>query len=314
MDALPAVEALLTAIVPEAARQAISAWLYGGSSAPITVLRLLMIWPEPARVAALLERVIAHLVTACPVTAAPYRRAVAMQTLLHEHRAGLDRVSAMLRLEQQQHQEALQADPVAGAAALFNAWVHASEEASVALYSFGDPALLAVATAEVVQLFEAWELLGDDRVILQIGCGIGRFEAALAGRVQAAYGIDISTAMIAVARRRCAALPNVHLHTCSGRDLGLFSSNTFDLVYVVDTFPYVHMAGADLVTRHFQEVHRVLKPSGSFVILNYSYRGAPDLDRLEVEQLARQYHFAILENGAQPFHVWDGLAWWLRRL
>jgi SAM-dependent methyltransferase len=313
MDAIPAVEAILTDIVPEAARQAISAWLYGGISAPITVLRLLMIWPEPARVATLLEHVIERLVTACALTSAPYRRAAVMQTLLQEHRAGLDQVSAMLCLEQQ-HQGSWQADPVAGAAALFDAWVQASEEASVALYSFGDPALLAVATAEVVQLFETWELLGNDRVILQIGCGIGRFEAALAGRVQAAYGIDISGDMIAVARRRCAALLTVHLHTCSGRDLGLFSSEQFDLVYMVDTFPYLHMAGADLVARHFQEVSRVLKPRGSFVILNFSYRGAPDLDRLEVEQLAWQYHFAILENGAQPFHVWDGLAWWLRRL
>jgi SAM-dependent methyltransferase len=313
MHATPAVEAMLTDIVPEVARQAISEWLYGGSSAPITVLRLLMIWPEPARVATLLERVVERLVTACAVTSALYRRAAAMQTLLQEHGAGLDRVSAMLRLEHQQ-QSSWQTDPVAGAAALFDAWVQESEEASVALYSFGDPALLAAATAEVVQLFEAWKLLGDDRVILQIGCGIGRFEAALAGRVQAAYGIDISADMIAVARRRCAALPTVYLHTCSGRDLEFFSSHKFDLVYIIDTFPYLYMAGADLVARHFQEVHRVLKPRGSFVILNYSYRGAPDLDRLEVEQLARQHRFEILENGARPFHIWDGLAWWLRRL
>jgi ubiquinone/menaquinone biosynthesis C-methylase UbiE len=313
MDAIPAVEALLADIVPGAARQAISEWLYGGSSASITVLRLLMVWPEPARVATLLERVVEHVLTTCAVTSAPYRRAAAMQTLLQEHRAGLDQVSAMLSLEQQ-HQGSWQADPIAGAAALFDAWVQASEEASVALYSFGDPALLAGATAEVVQLFEAWELLGDDRVILQIGCGIGRFEAALAGRVQAAYGIDISAAMITVARRRCVALPTVYLQTCSGRDLGLFSSEKFDLVYAVDTFPYLHIAGADLVARHFQEVYRVLKPRGSFVILNFSYRGVPDFDRLEVEQLARQHHFEVLENGAQPFHIWDGLAWWLRRL
>jgi SAM-dependent methyltransferase len=313
MNAISAIEAALTDIVPEAARPTISEWLYGGSSAPITVLRLLLIWPEPGRVAALLERVVEYLVTACALTSVLYRRATAMQALLHEHRGGFDRVSAMLRLEQQP-QGAWHTAPVAGTAALFDAWVRASEEASVALFSFGDPALLAAATAEVVQLFETWALLGDDRVILQIGCGIGRFEAALAGRVQAAYGIDISTEMIAVARRRCADLPTVYLQTCSGRDLRLFSSMKFDLVYAVDTFPYLHMAGADLMVRHFQEVYRVLKPGGSFVILNFSYRGTPDIDRLEVEQLAQQHHFAILESGVQPFHIWDGLAWWLKRL
>ena len=25
-------------------------------------------------------------------------------------------------------------------------------------------------------------------------------------------------------------------------------------------------------------------------------------------------HFEILENGARPFHIWDGLAWCLRQL
>jgi SAM-dependent methyltransferase len=312
MDAIPAVDAMLADLVPDAARQVICEWLRADSSAPITVLRLLMTLDEPARVAAVLGRVVEHIVTACAPLSALYHRATAMQALLQEQRSGLDQVSAMLRLERQ-HQGSWQEDPVAGAAALFDAWVKASEEASVALYSLGDPALLAVATAEVVQLFEAWELLGDDRLILQIGCGIGRFEAALAGRVQAAYGIDISAAMIAVAKRRCAALETVHFMTCSGRDLGLFSAEMFDLVYVVDAFPYLHAAGADLVARHFQEVSRVLKPRGHFVILNFSYRGVPDLDRLEVEQLAQQYNFDVLENGARPFHVWDGLAWRLRR-
>jgi cyclopropane fatty-acyl-phospholipid synthase-like methyltransferase len=235
-----------------------------------------------------------------------------MQALLHEQRSNLDQVSAMLHLERQ-HQGSWPTDPVAGWAALFDAWVQVSEDASVALYSLGDPALLADATAEVVRLFEAWELLGDDRVILQIGCGIGRFEVALAGRVQAAYGIDISAAMIAVAKRRCADLQTVHLMTCSGRDLGLFSSMMFDLVYAVDTLPYVHAAGADLVARYFQEVSRVLKPRGDFVILNFSYRGRPELDRLEVEQLAQQHNFEVLENGTRPLQVWDGLAWRLRR-
>ena len=50
-------------------------------------------------------------------------------------------------------------------------------------------------------------------------------------------------------------------------------------------------------------VYRVLKPRGSFVILNFSSRGAPDIDCVEVEQLARQQHFEILENGARPFRI-----------
>jgi len=56
--------------------------------------------------------------------------------------------------------------------------------------SLGDAALLQAVTPEVANQLERWNLLGADRVVLQIGCGIGRFEAALAGSVQMAYGVQ----------------------------------------------------------------------------------------------------------------------------
>jgi len=56
--------------------------------------------------------------------------------------------------------------------------------------SLGDAALLQAVTPEVANQLERWNLLGADRVVLQIGCGIGRFEAALAGSVKMAYGVQ----------------------------------------------------------------------------------------------------------------------------
>ena len=35
-----------------------------------------------------------------------------------------------------------------------------------------------------------FDRLGADRVVLQIGCGIGRFAASLAGSVKMAYGVQ----------------------------------------------------------------------------------------------------------------------------
>ena len=81
-------------------------------------------------------------------------------------------------------------------------------------------ALLEAATAEVVALLERLGVLGPERWILEIGCGIGRFQQALAGRAAALTGIDIAPGMIAEARRRCAGLPNVTLMQTSGLDLG----------------------------------------------------------------------------------------------
>ena len=41
--------------------------------------------------------------------------------------------------------------------------------------SLGDLALLQAVTTEVANQLERWDFLGADRVVLQIGCGIGRF-------------------------------------------------------------------------------------------------------------------------------------------
>jgi SAM-dependent methyltransferase len=307
------IEAITADVLPDAAREIVSAWLRATISAPIALMRLVIVFGEAQPVVAFVSSIIEQILATFLPASDLHQRAAAMQALLKQHRSGLEYVSDLLRTERQQQLSPLN-DPLAHWAAMFDAWVKRSEEASVALYSFGDAALLEVATAEVVELLDAWKLLGPDRVILQIGCGIGRFEAALSGRVQAAYGIDISAEMVAVAQRRCAALKNVHLMTCSGHDLMLFGSHLFDLVYAVDSFPYLHLSGSELVAKHFQDVHRVLRPGGSFVILNFSYRGSVENDRLEIEQLASQYRFEVLENGVNPFRVWDGLAWRLRRV
>ena len=58
--------------------------------------------------------------------------------------------------------------------------VAVAPEAAVALYSLGDPAILERATAELAALLGDWGFLGADRDALDIGCGIGRIEQALA--------------------------------------------------------------------------------------------------------------------------------------
>src|SRR5205085_11138264 len=105
--------------------------------------------------------------------------------------------------------------------------------ASVALYSLGSPKLLDAATEEIVACMRAWSLLGPDRVVLEIGCGIGRLLERLANDARLVIGVDISRGMLAAAQDRCAGLPNVALVQGSGRDLAAFSGSGFDLVYAV---------------------------------------------------------------------------------
>jgi SAM-dependent methyltransferase len=202
-------------------------------------------------------------------------------------------------------------DRVAAIRAQFDKAVALAPEASVALYSLGSPDILDRATSEIVARLDRWELLRSDINVLDIGCGIGRIERALAPRVGAITAIDISPGMVEEARRRCRDLPNVSFEQCNGRDLAAFGDGSFDLVLAVDSFPYLFAADPAIVAEHVRGAARLLRPGGALVILNFSYRGDDAADRSDVERLAFANGFTIRRAGSRDFTLWDGLAFLL---
>jgi SAM-dependent methyltransferase len=197
-------------------------------------------------------------------------------------------------------------------AVLFDGAAQAHPEGSVALYALGDPDLLQAATAEIVTALDAWGLLGPDRDVLDLGCGIGRVSAALAPQVRSVAGLDIAPAMIAAAETRSAGSGNLRFLLGSGRDLAPFADRSLDLVLAVDSFPYLVQLGGALAERHVAEAARTLRPGGSLMILNYSYRGDDGRDRAEIRRLADAHGFTVARAGERPFTLWDGLAFHLR--
>lgn len=188
-----------------------------------------------------------------------------------------------------------------------------SPEASVALYSLGDAGRLAAATAEIVGWMDRVGLLGPEKTLLDIGCGIGRLEAALHMRVGRIVGTEISPEMARIARQRCTIFSNVEIRLTSGLDLSGLPDNGFDCVIAVDTFPYLHAAGAETVERHFHEGARVLKPGGTLAILNYCYGESDANDRTEVQRLGEAAGLALVEAGTRPFYHWDASAFRLKK-
>jgi SAM-dependent methyltransferase len=182
-------------------------------------------------------------------------------------------------------------DPAA-VARVFDRLVAESPEGAVALYSLGDPDLLAAATEEVLTLLRAWSVSA-----LELGCGIGRF---LAGT--GAIGLDISPGMLAEARRR---LPAARLVQGSGRELP-FAAASLDAILAVDTFPYIVQAG--LAEAHLAEAARVLRPEGELLVFNYAYRSEAALPAL-----AARHGFLVRVAGTHPFRCWDASAWRLQR-
>jgi SAM-dependent methyltransferase len=191
-------------------------------------------------------------------------------------------------------------------AAAFDRAVAVSPEASVALYALGRSDVLDAATREVVDDMDRSGLLGKGRKLLDIGCGVGRFELALAGKVERIKGIDISPAMIEAARLRCVGFANVDFALYSGKNLGWLADGSFSTTLAIDSFPYVVAASTFLAAQLFREVARVLERGGDFYLVNYSYGSDLAIEAMEVEGLARESGFHALRSGDRPFRHWDG--------
>jgi SAM-dependent methyltransferase len=201
---------------------------------------------------------------------------------------------------------------LADLSAAFDRAAALSPEASVALYSFGRPELLDAATAEVADYLETLGLLGPDRALVDIGCGVGRFERALAGKVARIAGLDISPAMVELAGRNCAGLANVAIRLSSGKDLAAIASVSADAVLAIDVFPYIVSASPALAEIFFREIARALKPRGDLLLINYSYR-SDAADRADVARLALSTGLRVLRSDERPFRCWDGRVFHLRK-
>jgi predicted TPR repeat methyltransferase len=232
-----------------------------------------------------------------------------LQELITTNADGCARIGAMLRADVDSPKPARTVEEgIAFSERLFDWSVQQSEEASVALYSLGNPELLERATAEIVAQLRKWGAVARDTALLDIGCGIGRLLIALAPEVRSATGIDVSSEMVKAARRRCAELANVSVLKGDGRGLAPLGDATFDVAVAIDSFPYIRQSGYALAERIFSESARVLRPGGQLVILNYSYSEDDAADAREVQTLAAANGLRVAEVGTRPFELWDGVA------
>ena len=235
--------------------------------------------------------------------------------LLDTHTAGMRDAAAVLAAADDGTEVAGSLDEGLDACRrLFDRMAEVSPTASVAVYSLGDEARLAAATREVVRLLADLGVVAPDRHLLDLGCGIGRLEVALAGCVASITGIDLSPTMVRIAEGRCAGLPGVRLATGTGRDLAPFADRSFDAVVAVDTFPYLYQAGGvTLAATHVREAARVLRAPGDLVILNLSYRGDLARDQADAAALAAGAGLQVPRNGSADLRSWDGRTFHLRK-
>ena len=189
-----------------------------------------------------------------------------------------------------------------------------SDLGSVALYSLGRNDLLEKATNEVVDYMRSEGLLGKGKSALEIGCGTGRFLAAMAPELLSVTGIDISENMLKAAADRCRNIANVDLIHGDGKVFGSVPREQFDLIVAIDSFPYLFDAGEEILIGNIKEIKRVLHTGGRLLICNFSYRSNDASDSRDIVRIADEYGFEILRAGYRPFHYWDGVIFDLKNV
>jgi SAM-dependent methyltransferase len=281
---------------PAAVRETLGAALSGGLDPPIVLTRLFLALADIGRISALLSRAEAERRTAGDHDSAQRLRFVA--ALAWRDPAALDMMRGVLAIL-----HGGSAQPVAAA---FDAAVERSPAASVALYSLGDPALLAHATDEIVCLLRTRGMISRQPRVLEIGCGTGRFAQALAAEAAFFTGIDVSKNMIRVARERCADLSNVTFAVTSGDDLGDHSDGSLDLVLAVDSFPYIVATRPGLAELHIKESGRALAPGGSLAIFNFAYDEDFGSSRDGLRRVGDEVGLSLVAAEPNPLRSWDG--------
>jgi SAM-dependent methyltransferase len=97
-------------------------------------------------------------------------------------------------------------------------------------------------------------------VVVDVGCGVGRFTRALAARASKVMAIDISEEMLAQAQELNAHLDNVEWVLGDGKSLAGIPDGVADAC--ISHVVFQHIPDPEITLGYIEEIGRVLKPKG----------------------------------------------------
>jgi SAM-dependent methyltransferase len=120
--------------------------------------------------------------------------------------------------------------------------------------------------ADWLDFSEHWQRYGLERgVVLEIGCGAGRMTKRIAEDFTRVIACDVSEGMIEYAREKVTAR-NIDWRLSDGAALPA-PDHSVDSVFSCHVLQ--HLESCDVQIRCFREIHRVLRPGGTFMVHLY---------------------------------------------
>jgi len=152
--------------------------------------------------------------------------------------------------------------------------------------------------------------LTKESIVLEIGCGSGKWMKAVSPLVGEMYGVDISPEAIKIAAKNLEGCGNITLSFNDGETLNVYDDNTIDLVYSFWTFQHIPR---ETTLSYLREIRRVLKKDGLLLFQVESYydpeKNMGDVDYLhenETEQIGyslKDLLDAVTDSGLTLIHI-----------
>jgi SAM-dependent methyltransferase len=151
-------------------------------------------------------------------------------------------------------------------------------------------------------LEEALELNGDE-IVLDFGCGSGRFSYWIAPRVKKVVGLEITPAMIDLAEKN-RTVENVEFILYDGVH---FPVLPYEVDFILSVWVLQYMEG-EILKRTVSELARYLKSGGRFYLIEQASDN-PRRNRPRVEEYLETFNASRLEC-LQYYPIRKG-RWWL---
>lgn len=117
---------------------------------------------------------------------------------------------------------------------------------------------------------------------LDLGCGTGRLIPTLKKSATKVTAADVSEEMLRIVKQK---FPEVETSLANVNDLP-FNEGYFDLV--VASFLIVHVRDLEIA---FDQIYRVLKDGGIFIVTNINQKKAPKLELKNGEEIVIESHY-----------------------
>jgi len=139
----------------------------------------------------------------------------------------------------------------------------------------------------------------DNKIVLDIGCGSGKYVEFLAPKSKKYYALDISKPLIKLAKKKFSEIDNVEFLNCSAEKIPL-EVNSVDVIF--SSWTLTAMVSEEMRENSIKEMLRVLKQGGDVWLFENHWKGEfmdmrdrKEFEKANIDNLVKKYGFEISE-------------------